>query len=297
MRRILVPMLVVCAGLFAWWMTSRNSAAPKRASTQAVRPNGEGAPRAVSAGQAPTDAAPEQERQPEEATASDSRSAESPRGGVPAGAAGRSFRGHAPRSAHEVALLFWKAPLAVSSERLFASRFLDAAAGQPEQDEFDALDAIVKTNVAAIEGQLKKSAEARHGVAFDLLEQGRLRELQLADLTPEVAANVLREVDAELAREASGGDASEDRRQRAIASKLQEHARSAVPDAATVLLSDGKVFVATKAQLQGHIDPVEFQASLRATFLNQCLSFFVARGRLASDDAATCAAAFEAMAR
>lgn len=185
----------------------------------------------------------------------------------------------------------------VSSERLFASRFLNPGEGDPELAEFDALDAIVKPNVAAIEEHLKKSAEARHGVAFDLLEQGRMRELQLSDLSPELATKMLREVDAELTRADGEGGANEAWRQRAIASKLQEHARSAVPDAVTVLQSDGKVFVATKAQLQGFVDPVELQASLRGAFLNQCLSFFVARGRLASDDAATCAAAFAAMAR
>lgn len=297
MRRTLVPLLVVCAGLAAWWMTSRSSASAPRTPTQAERPHAEEAAQPASAGLAPADAAPVQGQQPEGRSAIDSGTAESLRGGVAAGAAGRRLRGHVPRSANEVARLFWNAPLKVSSERLFASRFLNPGEGDPELAEFDALDAIVKPNVAAIEEHLKKSAEARHGVAFDLLEQGRMRELQLSDLSPELATKMLREVDAELTRADGEGGANEAWRQRAIASKLQEHARSAVPDAVTVLQSDGKVFVATKAQLQGFVDPVELQASLRGAFLNQCLSFFVARGRLASDDAATCAAAFAAMAR
>lgn len=297
MRRILVPLLVVFAGLVAWLMGSRSSVAPSRTPTSAVRPHAEGAEQAASAGLAPTTAVPVQELQPDARTAIDSGSAESQRGGVAAAKAGRGFRGHAPRSANEVALLFWKAPLAVSGERLFASRFLNPADGNPDQAEFDALDALVMRNVAAIEEQLKKSAEARHGVAFDLLEQGRLRELQLSDLSPELATKVRREVDSELARTAGEGGANEARRQQAVNSKLVEHLKSAVPDAVTVLQSDGKVFVATKAQLPGLVDPIEFRASLRGAFLNQCLAFFVARGRLGPDEAARCAGAFEAMAR
>lgn len=297
MRRILVPLLVVFAGLAAWLMSSRSSVAPSRTPTSAARPHAEGAEHAASAGLAPTTAVPVQELQPDGRTAIDSGNAESQRGGVAAAKAGRSLRGHVPRSANEVALLFWNAPLKVSGERLFASRFLNPADGEPDQAEFDALDAIVEPNVAAIADQLKKSAEARHGVAFDLLEQGRMRELKLTDLTPELATKILREVDAELTRTAGEDGANEARRQQAINSKLVEHLQSAVPDAVTVLQSGGKVFVATKAQLPGLVDPVEFHASLRGAFLNQCLAFFVERGRLGPDDAARCAAAFEAMAR
>lgn len=288
-RGLLFLVLVVVAGMASWllgsragWLSTQVSAPVTQAGHVAERPRG-------TAVVAP----------PPQASVTGNRrstaqsTADASVGGVKLGheasvKGGADPRGGSPRSAYDVARLFWRVPTSVTVEKLFASSFLNACGTSPDPAEIEALDVIVRSNVATISDYLKKSVGARHGAAFALLDQGKLTELRLSDLSPAVSARIMSEI---------GVDLSEEARGHAIKSKLASYARAEMPDTATVLVTDKSVFVASKMQLKEYDDPADFQKFLRGSFLGDCLAFFVNRSRLSVDAAGDCMSAFEAMAQ
>jgi len=149
-------------------------------------------------------------------------------------------------------------------------------------DSERALVAIVVRNTDAIREFLKSDAAARHTLVGGLMDRGLLQEVRIDQFPAEVAAEIRRSA------EAGGGS---------VVARMAEKVRAAVPEATSVLISKGRLFVATASQTPKTADPVEFRVFLQGSFLNECLALFVECGMIDAGAAAECVTAFERLAK
>lgn len=198
-------------------------------------------------------------------------------------------------SVDSIALLFWRAPLTVTSGALVSSPVLNRARQSLAASDRQVLDALVSRNLTAIRDFMDSDASRRHSAVDLLRERGLLREVAIDDFSPEVASGMRRDAEkgsalrARIRGKAPIGDP--------LVAAIAQNVRLVVPDARCISIVEGRVFVATGAQLVGYDDPVDFRIFLQGGFLNECLSFFVERGLLGMDEAGKCVERFHGMSR
>lgn len=209
-----------------------------------------------------------------------------------------------PAGAYDVALLFWRAPLKVSVERLMGSSYLNPGKVELSAANHSTLAEIISRHREEIAEMGKKSASARHAQALDLQARGELIELNESLLSPSQLIEVRARASAAYRMwcpklgVVPSDDANDPMLLACVATELEKMMRALVPGGASIVKKDGKTFVATEGQLtrSGPLDK-DYYNYLRDNFLGEVLTLLTGVGVTPADTVASVAAAYEGLSK
>lgn len=176
-----------------------------------------------------------------------------------------------PKTSRSLARDFALAPMALRVDQLVRHEDLNPADQVIDQESMARLEDLLTKHKALLKDGYRRFGNDRHALLKELEQSGALRELTLDMLPAEdqkaAELSVRRSL---LARGISSETAVKDELNRVLLENVK--------GTAAFMMKDGRTFVATREQLRGLQSVEDYTEYLRAQFMYEVLTWFIASG-------------------